>query len=751
MQRTVAQLLAVFIIIGACIPTSASAVILQCQYVDETTGAVVQTPPITTESAAIPTETTTAIQISELYPAPTTGQEEFIEIYNPNNSAVSISDLTLTDASGKAFTLSESTVESTSLAAHSYLALPFSVTKIFLNNGGDTIVLTNASGVALDQTTYETALSGASWSKHLAQPNGLTTWEFTPTPTAGSANIFTAAAATTQQDTVAATTETTAPTNNTPSTEITTPTTTTQETTTQTSSDIVINELLPNPVGSDTNAEWIELANIGDSDIQLRDWSVSDDAKTYTIKDTILGAGELLLLQSSATKISLNNSGETITLTDPFGSTIDSVQYTASAEGQSYARFHSGFSWTTTPTPGAANSAHAASVVTQKTAAAVGGGVAKAVTPSTATPAQAKTVLQSNTAQTIAAAKLLQDGAEVTVSGTVTALPGQLGTQYFMLQDATSGIQIYSYAKLFPELAIGSKATVSGELGESRGIKRVKISQASDIQITGETTEVAPKNVDELNETLDGTLVQTSSVLADKSSTTWNLENGISAALKSSAGVSAKDFKEGSSVSVTGIVEQVSGVRKIIPRSAQDVTQESAQADTEQANSATVGAPESQATHTAAQNKFRAATSNQAAEDSQSNSSLWNTVRAHPIQITLVAILLLVLLLLGIYNYWNTIEQHHTMQALLKRKRIARLVQVLKNYKLLPSTEQAQPPSNIHQSTQEPQWDFDQLDTTHVNTPSSNTPSSNPPLQPLNIIDDIGVFYALSDEFRRGR
>jgi len=107
---------------------------------------------------------------------------------------------------------------------------------------------------------------------------------------------------------------------------------------------VIINELLPNPAGSD-EAEWIELKNTGLEDVDLDGWRISDKSKSYTISSsdfatTTILAGEFFLLEKSKTKIALNNSGEeTVSLLDGADNLIDEVTYIGPAqENTSYAR-----------------------------------------------------------------------------------------------------------------------------------------------------------------------------------------------------------------------------------------------------------------------------------------------------------------------------------------------------------------------------------------------------------------------------
>jgi len=125
---------------------------------------------------------------------------------------------------------------------------------------------------------------------------------------------------------------------------------------------VVINEVLPNPTGSDEN-EWIELKNIGVGNIDLNNWQISDLSKDYIVStddfsSTVIEAGGFFLLKKEVTKIALNNSGgETISLYNNEGSLIDTVSYTESVEEDlSWARDNEGnYSWTNSLTPGSEN------------------------------------------------------------------------------------------------------------------------------------------------------------------------------------------------------------------------------------------------------------------------------------------------------------------------------------------------------------------------------------------------------------
>lgn len=162
---------------------------------------------------------------------------------------------------------------------------------------------------------------------------------------------------------------------------------------------VVLNEILPNPEGDDSQAglqgEWVEIYNNGDQEIDLTGWYIEDasgsghrqtiSAQTTFNGRTSIGAQGsglewLVLFMDGAI---LNNSGDTITLYTPDGQVMDSYSFTASSydvdsdsnntpggnnqspsgdetagnEGKSYARIPDGIGpWVDpVPTPGGPN------------------------------------------------------------------------------------------------------------------------------------------------------------------------------------------------------------------------------------------------------------------------------------------------------------------------------------------------------------------------------------------------------------
>lgn len=114
--------------------------------------------------------------------------------------------------------------------------------------------------------------------------------------------------------------------------------------------DVIINEIM---YDSDRSGEWVELYNRSGHGLSLRDWSIADGAKTYTIcrTDIILepegfalissdsqalftaySVGDCIVLEPSVFP-SLNNQGDTVLLTDISGFESDEVHYMRSWGG----------------------------------------------------------------------------------------------------------------------------------------------------------------------------------------------------------------------------------------------------------------------------------------------------------------------------------------------------------------------------------------------------------------------------------
>ncbi len=348
--------------------------------------------PATESPMLVPQPTATnTLRINEFVSDAT---EEWIEIENASDAAVSLSGWSVTDASGKATALADEI-----LAAGEYRIV--TKPKGILNNDGDTISLIDPTGAVVDEIAYGTEEIPAPKKTESAARGEDGSWSVATTPTPGAENESAPTVPATETNTEETPTpetieplgtqddsvptqpaivipEVQAPIDAVPVEPVGTPdpivateqtTATPVETETTTTSVQPVATLLINEFVSDATEEWIEILNAGAAAVSLAGWSVTDaSGKATLLADELLGAGGYAIVMKP--KGILNNDGDTISLIDPTGAVIDEIVYgteeiPAPKKTESAARNADG-SWgvATTPTPGAANATAAESTGT---------------------------------------------------------------------------------------------------------------------------------------------------------------------------------------------------------------------------------------------------------------------------------------------------------------------------------------------------------------------------------------------------
>lgn len=124
--------------------------------------------------------------------------------------------------------------------------------------------------------------------------------------------------------------------------------------------DLIINEFVPNPQGADADLEWIEIFNRGSESYNLSNWYLDDregaSAPFQLPAGTMIAPGGYLVYPAPTTRIALTNSGDTVRLLYPDGTIAYEVKYTKKAkEGYAYALINTQWHWTSVLTPGSAN------------------------------------------------------------------------------------------------------------------------------------------------------------------------------------------------------------------------------------------------------------------------------------------------------------------------------------------------------------------------------------------------------------
>ncbi len=123
-------------------------------------------------------------------------------------------------------------------------------------------------------------------------------------------------------------------------------------------SSLRLNELLIDPISPQTDAqdEFVELFNAGTEPVDVENFVIKAGSSQYKLPAGTIAPGEYLNVTSAGTSISLSNSGGVANLIDPAGNIVDTAgTWDGAVPGSSWAFYEDVWTWTTTPTPGAAN------------------------------------------------------------------------------------------------------------------------------------------------------------------------------------------------------------------------------------------------------------------------------------------------------------------------------------------------------------------------------------------------------------
>ena len=255
------------------------------------------------------------IKISEIFPNPrgVDSGREWVELINMGLEPIYLHNWILDDGDmASPIGATAWKIPSPIVPPLGFAVLMIPAGKFALNNTSDTIRLFNENQVLIDQINYQDSQEEQSY----AQIDGNWTWgEATPNA----------------DNVVAAETKAALP-------------------------NIVINELFPEPIRGSLQEEFIELKNLGDTEIDLSRFEIADLATSYTLK-SVIKPGEFLVIKKSESNISFNNTGsETVTLTDAQGQLIASVAYEDAPVNQSYNLTADGtYAWSTVLTLGTEN------------------------------------------------------------------------------------------------------------------------------------------------------------------------------------------------------------------------------------------------------------------------------------------------------------------------------------------------------------------------------------------------------------
>jgi hypothetical protein len=262
-----------------------------------------------------------AVVINEFVSSPSAGESEWIELYNPGGKELSLDGWTLADGSGAA------TVLSGGFSEDDYYFFVFEKPKGALNNSGDEIILSDKNHNIIDKVFYgkfgdqpdnnapapgkgESGALKIDGQKGSSDKDG---FAVSLTPTKGGANIISA------------------PENNPEAAAGIAP------------EKIAITEIMPNPIDSDRNGEFIEFFNSSDKELDLTGWRVEIEngrvfefGKFFNVS-RVLKAGEYFALYRAESNLVLDNNGGNIRLFAPAKSkAAQLLEYGPAPEGASF-------------------------------------------------------------------------------------------------------------------------------------------------------------------------------------------------------------------------------------------------------------------------------------------------------------------------------------------------------------------------------------------------------------------------------
>ncbi len=171
--------------------------------------------------------------LNEIYATPASGQEEWLEIYNPTPTAISLVGWQIAESSGttvKNFEPLAKTNEATLEACGFWDLVP---SKVTLNNGGDTIYLFAPDGTQVDSITYPKLTSEQSFARLI---DGDASWDVSTFISRGSSNYLDLAVVSPDEVTATASSTPVSTSTSTAKTTTASKATTTKTTTTATSS-----------------------------------------------------------------------------------------------------------------------------------------------------------------------------------------------------------------------------------------------------------------------------------------------------------------------------------------------------------------------------------------------------------------------------------------------------------------------------------------------------------------------------------
>jgi hypothetical protein len=263
---------------------------------------------ITATTTMVATSTLSAIKINEFVPNPESGSE-WVELYNTSSSTVDLAGGTLCDSRTSGSCTIATLAET--ILPHGFVTVFFASGK--LNNDGDSIIVKDAAGTVVDVVRYGAGFVAVP-SKGQAgarRSDGVDTdsdadWAVTTVLTLGSSNMIVVPPAPVAAQNTSSGSSSGGGQSGSGSSSSDLSFFNSNTIWSAVSSSIVINELLPNPSGSDEEEEFIELKNISAASVSLSGWRLATRDKLFDLSG-MLDARALRVFLRSQSGIVLPN------------------------------------------------------------------------------------------------------------------------------------------------------------------------------------------------------------------------------------------------------------------------------------------------------------------------------------------------------------------------------------------------------------------------------------------------------------
>lgn len=483
------------------------------------TPATPTTPVTTPEPEIVPAPEKISyggVIISEIYPDPAEGLKEFVELYNTTDKEIDLNNWKLDDIPDTG----SSTIQTLTgiIPAKGFLLLEDGVgLKIGLNNGSDSVILYDPDGKIQSQVDYTMKTSQKGYSYMLI--DNIWIWNDTPSP-----NDINIAPVSPPVEII--------PIEPNPIIPII------PQLPKYNIESIIISEIYPYPT---LGEEFIELYNNTEQNIDLTGWKISDLAKSFILSGIIPAKGYKIYNQSD-TKIVLNNTSETVTLTDNYNQIQSTTSYTKAYNGLSYIPILQGWGWTQTITPNALN------IFTEK---------------ENADSSKSYTKIDN-----IDSLLQTEDGEYVELEGQIIIPVGTLIDNSFYIIKDNRVVKVYDRQKRFPTLKEGDMVKIQAEWHNTDTQQYIKTNSIDNTQIISkQKIELQTQNTTKLETSDWGKVVNITGVLDTNTKTKLVLSNKNSDTTVKlySDKVTKPKMKKGDLVKLTGFTEVYDGEIRVIP------------------------------------------------------------------------------------------------------------------------------------------------------------------------------------------